>query len=161
LEPNQPCSLETLKNLGVVYWKLDADTYETDPKLIAIRKVHKYNWTEIVNISPTTLPNYEAKLKSFYEEHIHADDEIRYILDGSGYFDVRDKEDRWIRIACFKGDMIVIPEGIYHRFSLDSDNYTKAMRLFQGEPVWTPHNRPQENHPSRVKYVERYVSASA
>lgn len=39
---------------------------------------------EIVNISPTTLPNYEAKIKSFYEEHIHADDEIRYILDGQG-----------------------------------------------------------------------------
>lgn len=39
---------------------------------------------EIVSISSTTLPNYEAKIKSFYEEHIHADDEIRYILDGQG-----------------------------------------------------------------------------
>ena len=35
---------------------------------------------------------------------------------------------------------------------------TQAMRLFVGEPVWTPLNRPQEDHPSRKKYEESFAA---
>lgn len=39
---------------------------------------------EIVTISPDKLPGYDEKIKMFYQEHIHSDEEIRYVLDGSG-----------------------------------------------------------------------------
>lgn len=38
-EPNVPATPEALKDIGVLSWKLDADKYEDDPKLEAIRKV--------------------------------------------------------------------------------------------------------------------------
>lgn len=127
-----------------------------DAQYQAIRKVRGYTYEDEIDIHKDRLPGYEAKLKIFFEEHIHADEEIRYVLDGSGYFDVRDAEDRWIRISCQKGDMIVLPAGIWHRFTLDEGNYIKAKRLFVGEPVWTPLNRSDnyDSHPARVAYVQ-------
>ena len=82
--PEKPASLAVLQELGVLYWRLDADKHETDPRLAAIRKIRNYSYVEIISISKDTLPGYEQKIKTFYEEHIHADEEIRFILDGAG-----------------------------------------------------------------------------
>ncbi|KAI3866483.1 hypothetical protein MKW92_037229 [Papaver armeniacum] len=123
-----------------------------DKELQKIRQTRGYNYKKV--------ENYKEKLKNFFREHIHADEEIRYCLQGSGYFDVRDKDDQWIRIWIKEGDMIVLPAGIYHRFTLDKGNYVKLMRLFVGEPIWTCYNRPQEDHPARVGYVKNFVNDS-
>lgn len=162
LSPNEPCPPEALYALGVRVWQLDADKYESgDPQLAAIRKARGYNYDDCITCTPACLPDYEKKIKSFYEEHLHTDEEIRYIVDGSGYFDVRDLRDRWVRIVSKKGTMLVIPEGIYHRFTLDENNFIKALRLFCGVPVWTPVNRPAEEHPSRSKYLDSVKGVTA
>eukprot|EP00193_Tetraselmis_chui_P005512 CAMPEP_0177757060 /NCGR_PEP_ID=MMETSP0491_2-20121128/3444_1 /TAXON_ID=63592 /ORGANISM="Tetraselmis chuii, Strain PLY429" /LENGTH=223 /DNA_ID=CAMNT_0019272691 /DNA_START=72 /DNA_END=743 /DNA_ORIENTATION=+ len=157
-EPNVPCSPETLKEIGVLAWKLNAEDPENDPKLAAIRKVRGYSYHDVCTVAEGKLPEYEKKIKIFFEEHLHEDEEIRFVMDGTGYFDVRDKEDRWIRISMGPGDMVVLPEGLYHRYTNTDTNYIKCMRLFAGDPVWTAHNRPQEDNASRKKYLETYIN---
>jgi len=170
LSPNKPASVQLLRELGIAYWKMDAETYSypakaipwdpkdaADPKLMAIRDDRGYSYADIISVRPDLLPGYDEKIKAFFEEHIHDAEEIRYITDGSGYFDIRDKEEQWIRIWIKKGDLMTLPEGCYHRFTCDETDYIQAMRLFIGQPVWTPFNRPQEEHVSRKFYVANYM----
>jgi len=159
LDDNVEVSLDYVTSLGVLYWAIDPVNHEKDGKLAAIRRERGYSYHDIVTISPQTLPNYEARLKAFYEEHLHKDEEIRFFLEGSGYFDVRGNKDEWIRIHASAGDMITLPAGIYHRFACDDKNYAKVMRLFQGEPVWTAYNRDasMDKCPERLKYKEVFL----
>ncbi|KAJ1687055.1 hypothetical protein LUZ63_018445 [Rhynchospora breviuscula] len=124
--PKEFISLDKLSELGILSWRLDADNYENDENLKKIREARGYSYVDICDVCPEKLPNYELKIKNFFEEHLHTDEEIRYCLEGSGYFDVRDQNDQWIRISVKKGGMIVLPAGMYHRFTLDTDNYIKC-----------------------------------
>lgn len=155
-------SLDYLDRLGVKYWHFDPSNYLNDSNFAILKSDRGYTYEDVVEVSPKTLNNYESAIKSFYDEHIHTDEEIRYVLEGSGYFDVRDIDDKWIRIEVTKGDMIVLPAGIYHRFTLDESNYIKALRLFQGEPVWTPYSRSKlaDDHPTVRSYKETVGSSA-
>ncbi|KZC10546.1 PREDICTED: 1,2-dihydroxy-3-keto-5-methylthiopentene dioxygenase [Dufourea novaeangliae] len=155
-EPPKFLSLEDLfKSTGVEYFKIDCKDYKNDNTLTQLKKERGYTYEDEITCSEKCLPNYEEKLKNFFTEHLHTDEEIRFVLEGSGYFDVRDKDDQWIRIEVIAGDLIIIPSGIYHRFTLDINNYIKAKRYFVGEPVWLPYNRPADDMECRKNYLNR------
>ena len=80
--PNKPCALAALRRLGVLSWRMDADAWQSDPKLAAVRKVRGYSYSEVIEISKDKLPGYDEKIRMFYEEHIHDDEEVRCCRGG-------------------------------------------------------------------------------
>ncbi|KAL8976096.1 MAG: hypothetical protein Q9205_007835, partial [Flavoplaca limonia] len=152
-DSGQSVDPEYLSKLGVLYRHCPSIEIVDS---IASERSYK-NRDEII-VSPEKMgPAYEDKVKMFFNEHLHEDEEIRYILDGEGFFDVRSTEDEWVRIRLVQGDLIILPAGIYHRFTTDNSNYIKAMRLFKDEPKWTPLNRAPEvdGVPARQEYLSR------
>lgn len=87
--------------------------------------------------------------------------------------------DQWIRCHVHDGDLLVLPAGIYHRFTLDKNESVKMMRLFkvsitceqskqstnssfQDEPKWAAHYRNAETdaNPRRQEYLQAFGSPS-
>lgn len=148
----QPVAAELLNALGIIYMHIDSRE-----GVDAMAAERGYKNSDELNISEAGFGGkqvYYAKLKEFFKEHIHDDEEIRYVIDGDGYFDVRDAEDNWIRCYVEKHDLLILPAGIYHRFTPSEKNYMRALRLFQEDPKWTPLNRPAEDNAMRQRYLK-------
>lgn len=115
-------STDYLTQLGVLYHHCPSVASVNE---IASERSYK-NRDEII-VSPDKMGAvYEEKVKMFFNEHLHEDEEIRYILDGNGFFDVRDPKDEWVRIRLEKEDLIILPAGIFHRFTTDSKNVSMS-----------------------------------
>ncbi|KAJ0269819.1 1,2-dihydroxy-3-keto-5-methylthiopentene dioxygenase [Colletotrichum chrysophilum] len=131
-------TVEQLKKLGVYYHQI--------PNIDGVNKLaldRGYRNRDEIIVSPEKMGDvYEEKVKSFFHEHLHEDEEIRYVRDGHGFFDVRSADDQWVRIRVEK--------------------YIKAMRLFKDEPKWTPLNRTSDLdvNPHREEYVQQYLQSS-
>ncbi|KAI9718937.1 MAG: 1,2-dihydroxy-3-keto-5-methylthiopentene dioxygenase [Candelaria pacifica] len=141
-----------LSNLGVLYYH-----YPSLSSVDDLASERNYRNRDEITVSPEKMGSvYEDKVKMFFHEHLHEDEEIRYILDGKGFFDVRSEGDDWVRIKLTQHDLIILPAGIYHRFTTDGKNYIKAMRLFKDEPKWTALNRAPEldENDSRKQYLQ-------
>jgi len=159
-------SEEDLKGNGVLYWNIPVeDDGKWEGEIDAVARDRQYKNRDVKESGRDILGDtYDSMMKMVYEEHIHEDEEIRFVLGGSGFFDIREHStDNWVRVHVSKGDLLVVPAGIYHRFSLDNNEYMKVMRLFKDEPKWLAHYRGAETdeNPHRVDYLRNVQRATA
>jgi 1,2-dihydroxy-3-keto-5-methylthiopentene dioxygenase len=92
---------------------------------------------DVIDVNPST-PNLDAMLARFDKEHTHDEDEVRFILAGRGIFFLHIRE-RVVSVEVGPGDMLRVPRGTTHWFTLCEDRRIRAIRWFQQTSGWTPH----------------------
>jgi 1,2-dihydroxy-3-keto-5-methylthiopentene dioxygenase len=96
-----------------------------------------YVTADVIDVNPAT-PNLEAMLARFDKEHTHDEDEVRFILSGRGiFFLVLDEGVASVEVG--PGDLLRVPRGTKHWFTLCEDRRIRAIRWFQDTAGWTPH----------------------
>ncbi|KAI0054973.1 Acireductone dioxygenase [Artomyces pyxidatus] len=158
--------IETLTKINVLFWNVPVDIEGGWRKRIdELSAENDFKCNDTIDVTKEGLGDqYETMLEEFFHEHLHEDDEIRYVVEGAGYYDVREHPtDEWIRIHLGPGDLIAIPKGIYHRFMLDEQDRIYGLRLWRDIPNWTPVLRTKESDSNqyRVKYLESLKGTAA
>jgi len=125
---------------GVLNEQLALEPSAYQPKMDELKEGRGYVEQDQVELRPET-PNLDAICAKFAGEHLHAEDEVRFVLEGEGVFDIRSKTDRWMRVKVEAGDLIVVPKERYHRFELTESKTIRCVRLFQDASGWVPEYR--------------------
>ncbi len=90
------------------------------------------------------IPNLAELLAKFDKIHTHSDDEVRYILAGSGYFGFVEPDGGQFLLEVTAGDYINVPANAEHWFEMRGCTRCKAVRYFIDTSGWTPHYTGRE-----------------
>jgi 1,2-dihydroxy-3-keto-5-methylthiopentene dioxygenase len=96
-----------------------------------------YVTADVINVNPQT-PGLDAMLVKFSREHIHSEDEVRFVVQGRGIFHINPKTSPVVGIEVEPGDLIRVPGGTLHWFNLCTDKQIRCIRLFLDPAGWAP-----------------------
>jgi 1,2-dihydroxy-3-keto-5-methylthiopentene dioxygenase len=93
-----------------------------------------YASADVVRVARGT-PGTAPMRQKFLSEHRHAEDEVRFFVEGSGtfYFHARN---RVHALLCTRGDLVSVPAGMRHWFDMGESPYFCAVRLFTSPEGW-------------------------
>ena len=98
---------------------------------------HGYQSRDLV-VLHKNVPGIDDMLAKFDKVHYHSDEEVRYIIDGSGYFGFITPKEKFL-VHVTASDYVFVPAGVHHWFYLDDSKRIKAVRYFRDMAGWTPH----------------------
>jgi 1,2-dihydroxy-3-keto-5-methylthiopentene dioxygenase len=114
---------QVLTGLDHYFQRLQADLGYTSRDLIVLH---------------AEVPNLEVMLAKFDKIHTHADDEVRYIVDGEGIFGFVRPDGAQVELTVQAAEYINVPAGTEHWFYLTPSRRIKAVRYFCGTEGWVP-----------------------
>jgi 1,2-dihydroxy-3-keto-5-methylthiopentene dioxygenase len=99
-----------------------------------------YQSADVIRLSPDPSdPGWPAKAaaarQKFRDEHTHAEDEVRFFVEGSGVFYLH-AAGKVHAVLCEQGDLISVPAGTRHWFDMGESPRFCAIRLFLSPDGW-------------------------
>ena len=136
-----------LAALGIDYERWDLSRVPADStadqvlaayavEIDAMKRRGGYVTADVIDVTPAT-PNLDAMLARFDKEHTHSEDEVRFILAGGGIFFLH-LAGKVVSVEVGPGDMLRVPRGTTHWFTLCPEHRIRAIRWFQQTSGWTP-----------------------
>lgn len=101
-----------------------------------LKSEYSYKSRDMIVLNPE-IPGLDGMLTKFDKWHYHTDDEVRYIIDGSGIFGFHIQGEKF-EVKVSQNDFISVPANTNHWFKLDENKKIKAIRYFQDMSGWTP-----------------------
>lgn len=96
-----------------------------------------YQARDLVVLHPA-VPGLDDLLARFDRVHTHADDEVRYIVDGEGVFGFVRPDGTQVELTVVAEEYVNVPAGTEHWFYLTDARRIKAVRYFVDASGWAP-----------------------
>lgn len=96
-----------------------------------------YQSRDLIVLHPG-IPNLDGLLAKFDQIHTHADDEVRYVIDGEAIFGFVRSDRTQVELTVQPEEYINVPAGTEHWFYLTPARRVKAVRYFISTEGWVP-----------------------
>lgn len=93
-----------------------------------------YQSIDVMAVTPDH-PDRATIRTKFLSEHTHAEDEIRFFVEGEGLFTLH-QDGRVFNMLCTRGDLISVPAGMRHWFDMGEKPHFTVIRLFLNPDGW-------------------------
>ncbi|MDT8408490.1 MAG: hypothetical protein RQ741_02705 [Wenzhouxiangellaceae bacterium] len=104
------------------------------PDIDRLKQAHGYQAVDVVSMWPDH-PDRAAARAKFLDEHTHAEDEVRFFVNGRGLFSLHIGA-RVFEVLCERGDLIGVPARTPHWFDMGRAPEFTAIRLFNNPEGW-------------------------
>jgi len=104
------------------------------PEIERLKALGGYQSVDAMSVAPDH-PDRAALRTKFLSEHTHAEDEVRFFVDGEGLFTLH-IDDRVFNVLCTRGDLISVPAMTPHWFDMGPDPRFTVLRLFINPDGW-------------------------
>lgn len=104
------------------------------PEIERLKALGGYQSIDVVSVTPDH-PERTAMRTKFLSEHTHAEDEVRFFIEGEGLFTLHADGRVW-NMLCTAGDLMSVPAGMTHWFDMGPAPRFTAIRMFVNPDGW-------------------------